>query len=355
MARYRAAVIGLGRMGSTLDHSIAATCQALGRLELVAAADILPERRSAFQERWGVAAVYEDYLEMVEKEKPDLVAVCTTATGHQKPGRRAPSPDFKQDMHAEMAARLAEAGVPMLYVEKALACSMSAADEVLEACRQHGTLLNTGVVLRFGSRFEAARDLVQRGDIGEPAHAVAYTEACTLLHMHSHSIDMLSYLLGDPDIAAVRGELRPRSIMVENNRLEEDPESSYQVQFSNGVEAWSVPAGPRDFEVIGTEGMVRVTNAAEGLELWKLVRDDSPRGTWQQVQAAPLPERNNAVVTILEDLVDAYESGRPTRGGNVEVPHRVTEACLAVAESHRLGGTWVKLPMENRDLYVFHV
>ena len=355
MARHRAAVIGLGRMGSTLDYSIAAACQALGRLELVAGADILPERRSAFQERWGVSAVYEDYVEMVEKEKPDLVAVCTTATGLQKPGRRAPSPDFRQDMHAEMAARLADAGVPMLYVEKALACSMRAADEVLDACHRRGTALNTGVVLRFDSRFEAARDLVQRGDIGEPTHAVAYTEACTLLHMHSHSIDMLSYLLGDPEIAAVRGELRPGSIEVKDSRLEEDPESSYEVQFASGVEAWSVPAGPRDFEVIGKEGMVRVTNAAEGLELWKLVRDDSPRGTWQQVQAPPVPERNNPAFTILEDLVDAHESGRPTRGGNVDVPHRVTEACLAVAESHRLGGAWVKLPMENRDLYVFHV
>jgi hypothetical protein len=39
----------------------------------------------------------------------------------------------------------------------------------------------------------------------------------------------------------------------------------------------------------------------------------------------------------------------------VDVTHQTTEACLAVAESHTKGGAWVELPMENRELYVFHV
>ena len=108
-------------------------------------------RRGAppFRERWGVEALYEDYVEMINRERPDLVAVCTTATGLQKPGDRAPSPDFRGDSHAEIAVDVANAGVPMLFVEKAMACSMRAADEVLAACRENGTLFNTGVMRRF--------------------------------------------------------------------------------------------------------------------------------------------------------------------------------------------------------------
>ena len=76
--------MGLGRMGSSIDdemkdgdpftlpYSIAACCRASNRLDVVAGADVLPQRREAFQEKWGVAALYEDYLEMVEKEKPLL-------------------------------------------------------------------------------------------------------------------------------------------------------------------------------------------------------------------------------------------------------------------------------------------
>ena len=59
-------------------------------------------------------------------------------------------------------------------------------------------------------------------------------------------------------------------------------------------------------------------------------------------------------MNVLEDLVSAYESGRPSLG-NIDITHHITEACLAVAESHRRGGEWVSLPIANRDLYVFHV
>ncbi|MCH8139471.1 MAG: hypothetical protein IH926_11090 [Proteobacteria bacterium] len=48
MKTYRVAVGGLGRMGSTIDISIANACAASDRLELGAGADTLPERRDAF-------------------------------------------------------------------------------------------------------------------------------------------------------------------------------------------------------------------------------------------------------------------------------------------------------------------
>lgn len=355
MKKYRVGIIGLGRMGSTLDMSIAASSQPIERLEVVAGADILPDRRTAFKEKWGVKALYADYEEMVRKEQPDLVAVCTTATGLPKPGNRAPSRGFRGDSHADITARVADAGVPMLYVEKALACSMVGADKVLAACTRRGTALNTGVIMRFNNRFKAVRDLIRRGDIGTPTHAVAYTESNTLMHMHSHSIDMLSYLLGDAAVVAARGELFPRELKVADNRLEEDPHATYHIRFAGGVEAWSIPAGPRDFEVVGTEGMVRVMATAAKTALWKTGRVDGRRGPWAQAKAPRKPAANNEVVTCLEDLMDAYESKRPTRGGGAKVPHNVTEACLAVAESHRLGGAWVPLPLKNRDLYVFHV
>ena len=78
MKTYRAAIVGLGRMGSTIDeevvgypsitlpYSVAASCLASDRLELVAGSDLLEEKRVAFGTKWGVDALYEDYLEMIE-------------------------------------------------------------------------------------------------------------------------------------------------------------------------------------------------------------------------------------------------------------------------------------------------
>ena len=155
MKTYRVAIVGLGRMGSTLDQSIASASHVSERLEVVAGAETIPERRTAFQEKWGVERVYEDYQEMIEKEQPDLVGVCTTATGLPKPGNRAPSTAFRDDAHADMAVYAANAGVPMLFVEKAISCSVEKADEVLEACRKHGTAFNTGVLRRFSGAVQA--------------------------------------------------------------------------------------------------------------------------------------------------------------------------------------------------------
>ncbi len=360
MKKYRVAIIGLGRMGSTIDdekhpsvvppYSIAATCRASERLELAAGCDLLPEKREAFKKRWGVSAVYHDYMEMVEREKPDLVAICTRATSLQKPGDRAPSPRFRSDLHAELTASLADAGVPMLYVEKAMACSMAAADKALEACRRNRTVVNTGVLRRFHATYHAMRAIIQRGDIGEPAAVVPYT-AASLMHGHIHSIDAISFLLGDPGIQAVRGELQPRELKVQGNRLDEDPRATYHIVFKGGVEAWAVPAGTLDVEVVGTEGSIRALNNGAGMSMRTAA--GGQRGEWHDA-TVPQVERGSTVVACLEDLVDACESGRPALA-NVEQSHHMTEACLAVADSHRRGGGWVPLPMENRDLYVFHV
>ncbi len=353
MQKYRVAVVGLGRMGSTLDISIAAACQVSDRLELVAGAETIPERRAAFTETWGVDSVYEHYVEMIEKESPDIVAVCTTATGLPKPGNRAPSRDFRSDSHAEVATAAAKAGVPMLYVEKAVACSMEAADGIRDACEKSGTIINTGVLMRFDTRFEFIRDAINRGDIGQPTHAVAYTASNTLMHMHIHSIDMLSYLLGDPGVVAARGELLPRGLVIEDNRLDEDPRATYHIRFENGVEAWSIPAGSRDFEIIGSEGTIRSMSQGRAAIFRKSDDRQDPQPHFLETMI-PTSEAPMTTVVCLEDLIDAYENKHPPRG-DLGIVHNITEACLAIGESHRLGGAWVDLPIDNRSLYIFHV
>jgi len=346
MKKYRVAIVGLGRMASTIDdevrdysaialpYSIAASCQEIDRIELVAGADILPKKREAFRQRWGVTALYDDYLEMIAQEKPDLVAICT-----------------RGELHAEMAVRTAEAGVPMIYLEKAMACSMKEADMVLEACQRNKTLFNTGVLRRFDSRYHKARELIAAGEIGQP-RAVVHYAATNLLHGHIHSIDTIMYLLGDPEAKSVWGELKPRDMKVENNRLDKDPSAIYHIEFDGGVEAWTVSAGMWDFEIWGTGGCIRGMNNGIDWTMRKPYKLSEKRSIFRAVEF-PAYESRSATVSVLEDLIDAHEAGRPTLG-NVEVTHRATELCFAVAESH-IQGKRISLPLKNRELYIWHV
>src|SRR5437879_1105406 len=118
---YRACLIGCGRMGATIDdevrdhpdsfrwlpYSHAAACAAIERLDLVAVADLVPEKVRSVQDRYRVERGYTDYREMIVRERPDLVCIAT----------RPPA-------HVETTRFAAEKGVRAIYCEKPLCCSM---------------------------------------------------------------------------------------------------------------------------------------------------------------------------------------------------------------------------------------
>jgi predicted dehydrogenase len=358
MKTYKVAIIGLGRMGSTIDdeghgdlpYSVAAATKASEHLELVAGADLLSEKRDAFAKRWD-AAVYEDFRKMIAVEKPDLVAVCTAAC-LPKPANKAPDADSRSDSHADLGVAVADLGVSMLFVEKAMASSMERADEIRDAIVRNNTLFNTGVLRRFDNRYDVVKDAVAAGEVGE-VQAVVHYAGSSLMHGHIHSIDTVSYLIGDPQIAAVRGELLPRDFQIEGSHIPADPRATYQLRFENGVEAWSIPAAYWEFEVIGDAGAIRSCNNGANVSLRQPGATQGRRQLWEEVPLEAATPRSTTMC-CLEDLVAAHESGQPTRG-HIEVTHHITEATIAVAESHRRGGAWVELPLPERDLYIFHV
>ena len=356
MKTYRVGIIGLGRMGSdmgehdrTTPYSIAASAAACDRLEVVAGCDVRAERRDAFRAKWGIDAVYEDFAEMLDKEELDLVAICTTASGLAKPANEAPDRNFREDSHADLAVAVADAGVPMMFLEKAMASSVRRADDIRDACHRNNTLFNTGALRRFDAPYQAARAAIERGIIGEPKAALHFAHT-VVMHCHIHSIDTISYLVGDPGIKSIRGDLQPRDMIIENNHIPRDPHGLFQLEFESGVVASNVPAGSWEFEVMGTEGTLRFVGNGKGVLLRRAQEEESD---WVE-EPFPYDQTKPMTVNCLEDLVDAHENERQTIG-NVDVTHHITEACIGIAESHAHGGAWLDLPLENRDLYVFHV
>ena len=353
--KARVAIIGLGRMGSTIDdeghtkypYSIAASTNASPHLELVAGADIVEEKRTAFTKRWGIEAVYQDFGKMIEAENPDLVAVCTAAC-LPKPANSSPGPDHRDDSHADLTVALAEMNTPMLYVEKAMASSMKRADEVLEVVTRDDLKFNTGVLRRFDNRYAMVRKAVADGAIGKILSVVHYAPS-TLMHGHIHSIDTISFLIGDPAIEAVRGDLLPRDTSFFGRHIDHDPRAVYQLRFAENIDAYTVPAGNWEFEVLGSEGCIRILNNGS----LAVLRRENGQDGWEEKPLKTV-RLMGPVVRCLEDLVESRVTGQPTKG-NVQLAHHITEACIGVAESHLAGGIWVNLPLLDRDLYIFHV
>ena len=64
---------------SMLPYGHSPAYEACERTDLVAGCDLRPEIREQWGKRFGVSEehLYEDYKELIAKEKPDIVSVCT--------------------------------------------------------------------------------------------------------------------------------------------------------------------------------------------------------------------------------------------------------------------------------------
>ena len=83
MTTLHVAIIGAGRPrrteGSTgfgMAYFHAEGFKAAKDCELIAVADIKPENAKAFSEDYAGVNPYFDYKEMLQEEKPDIVAIC---------------------------------------------------------------------------------------------------------------------------------------------------------------------------------------------------------------------------------------------------------------------------------------
>ena len=345
MTTYRAAVIGLGRMGSTFDDEMtrggsiflpychAPSYHASPHIELVAGTDLHEEQRAIFGERWGLEAehLYSDYREMLAKENLDLVSVCTTAR-----------------VRGQIVEDAARAGVRAIWAEKPISLTLEEADSMVQVCRQQGTALAINCARRWNPFFAEARRLIQEGEIGQILQVTAYAQ-CGLSHNGSHAIDTLRYLAGG-EVEWVFGEMESDEAAAAENDLM----GNGYLAFDNGVRSYlrGLPCGAAswDFDVIGTEGRVRSLAGALEFELTQM-HPGGPRGSGLPARIPfPWPKHMQGMgLTIVEDLIAAIETGRAPRCSGDD-GLKALEIALALRESHRRGGTRVQLPLEDRSL-----
>ncbi|MCA1686505.1 MAG: Gfo/Idh/MocA family oxidoreductase [Planctomycetia bacterium] len=146
---YRAAVIGRTGRGD-YGHGIDVALLDQPKLKVVAVADDDPKGRAAAARRLGVDRDYADYRAMLDREKPQFVAV---------------APRWL-DSHREMAVACAERGIHV-FCEKPLAPTLADCDAIVAACERSHTKLAVAFQTRYSPRFERVRELIASGAIGE--------------------------------------------------------------------------------------------------------------------------------------------------------------------------------------------
>lgn len=163
----------------------------LGRMEgfrLKAVCDLKPEVVEPCAQELGVRA-YADFGEMLEKEKPEVVAVCTPNASH-----------------APLTIQAAQAGVRGVYCEKPMAVNLGQARKMIEVCAERGVSLVINHQRRVGADLREARRLIEAGAIGEVMEWRGFC-AGDVLSDGTHAVDSLLWLAGDPEVSSVAGHI----------------------------------------------------------------------------------------------------------------------------------------------------
>lgn len=141
---YRATVVGCGNAG--LVH--AEVLNANPSTELVGVCDPDPTRREDFENGFDVPA-YESTNDLLAEQNPDAVHVCSPV-----------------QTHASIAVDVIESGYPTL-VEKPIADSVEAVNDIIEARDEAGVTVGTVHNRLYTDRLIEARRRVARGEIGD--------------------------------------------------------------------------------------------------------------------------------------------------------------------------------------------
>lgn len=188
--------------------------------------------------------------------------------------------------HAEVAIAAARAG-KHIFCEKPLARTLQEGEAMLEAAAAAGVKLAAGQVVRYFPDYAAARDMVLRGDIGQPG--VARATRGTLLLAHSwyadfersggvaldimiHDLDWMRWTFGPVERLHAHG--------LTYAGMPGRDAAMAVLRFRSGVlgyveGSWASPGGfCTSLEVSGSGGLIRTDNRSSATLLFEMFPDE---------------------------------------------------------------------------------
>jgi hypothetical protein len=289
-------------------------------IELVAAAERDRRRLAAFGERYGVDALYTDARQMLETERPEIVAVATNTKGR-----------------ANLTCAAVECGARGIITEKPIAYTLEEADRMVGACADAGVPLVCGAISVNHPSFGVAKALLADGAIGELMSIEAVSDQNLSQHQNwAYFVDSRpAWVIGcgdEPPRESGSGEFRGSGLMVTDTGL--------AVHFRK--QAPSV-------RLTGTSGEIL---HAGNYSPWRLSQDvDSAAGAHRiecPWPGAQLSEPGGAAIDGLSDVMSclAGDMAEPKNSGRRVA--MALEVEVALKQSAEQGGKRVDLPLADR-------
>ena len=290
-------------------------------VDLIAASERDPKRLKAFGERYGIDALYTDAVEMLRRERPDIVAIATNTKGR-----------------SDLTCCAVENGARGIITEKPIAYTLEEADRMVQACAGAGVPLCAGAISTSHPAFGKARELAESGAIGD----VVSMEAASNRNLSQHQ--NWSYFIGsapawvvgigdEPKRESGSNEFRGQGMMA--------TEDGRAVFFRKEAPA---------VRLTGTSGEILHQDHYGPWRLWQ--EADTPAGRKLVEMPWPDPQMQQVSGAIygLADVIDCLEGrlDEPKNSGrSVAV---ALEVEIAMKLSAARNGARVELPLADRSL-----
>jgi UDP-N-acetyl-2-amino-2-deoxyglucuronate dehydrogenase len=345
----RYALIGCGRIS---PNHIAAALD--NNLEIVALCDIVPENMKDTIIKFNLpesTPQFTDYKELLEKERPQLVAICT-----------------ESGKHGQIALDCIDAG-SNLIIEKPIALSLEEADQIIEKAKEKNVKVCACHQNRFNKSVQKIREAVDAERFGRLLHGTAHIrwnrgedyykqapwrgtweqDGGALMNQCIHNIDLLRWMMGD-EIVEVVG-------MTDNLKhpfIEAEDLGMALIKFSNG--SYGIIEGttniyPTNLEetlyIFGEKGTVKAGGKSVNLiEEWHFADMlDDPDVVKENYNEDPPTVYGFGHNPLYTDVIDAIQNDRQPYV-TAEDGRRALELILAIYKSAAEGKS-IKLPMEK--------
>ena len=210
---YNVAVIGAGAIGHDHIKSFNEHPQA----QVIALAEVSPERGREAADKFAIPTLTEDYQTLLTRDDIDVISIAL--------------PNY---LHAPVGLDALRAGKNVM-IDKPIATNAQDAQKLVDEWQKQGTLLMVGQNNRMTPEVQTAKQLIERGDLGQVYHAktamlrqsgiprigswftqTQFAGGGATYDIGVHALDRALYLMGEFDAASVSGktyaEFGPRGL-----------------------------------------------------------------------------------------------------------------------------------------------
>ncbi len=343
------ALIGCGRISP--NHIAAAQ---KNKLDFVAICDIvegnMDEKIAKFELPKGIHK-YTDYKKMLDKEKPELVAIAT-----------------ESGKHAGIAMDCIDAGCNLI-IEKPIALSLHDADQIIKHADEKGVKVCACHQNRFNKSIQKIREAIERKRFGKLFYGTAHVrwnrnwdyysrakwrgtweqDGGALMNQCIHNIDLLRWMMGD-EIEEVIG----MTDKLNHEYIEAEDMGIALIKFANG--SYGIVEGttdifPHNLEetlyIFGAKGTVKAGgHSVNIIEEWNFADYlDDPDTVKKEFHENPPNVYGFGHTPLYTDVIDSVRNNRkPYVDG--EAGRRALELVLGIYQS-AAEGKKISFPLKD--------